>query len=86
MTNVKVVPRAKFQQEIDNSVTNGWKLKRHNKDMAILSKKDGSLVGHLIGRLVLIMFTAWVTAFVGKSIYAMYERYIGDEELKIKVE
>ena len=83
-TNIKIVPRAKFQQEIDDSVIDGWKLKRHNKDVAILSKKDdyGSLMSHV----VIFLFTAWFTIFLGNFIYAMYSKYVNKDELEIKVD
>ena len=83
-TNVKIVPRAKFQQEIDDSVIDGWELKRHNKDVAILSKKGG--YGPLMSHVVIFLFTAWFTIFLGNFIYAVYSKYVNRDELKIKAD
>ena len=83
-TNIKIVPRVKFQQEIDDSVIDGWELKRHNKDVAILTKKDG--YGSFMTHVVIFLFTAWFTIFFGNFIYAMYSKYVTKDELEIKVD
>lgn len=81
-TNIKIVPRTKFKQEIDDSVIDGWKLERYNKDVAILSKKGG--YGAFMTHVVIFLFTAWFTVFFGNFIYVLYSKYINRDELKIK--
>lgn len=83
-TNIKIVPRAKFKQEIEDSIIDGWKLERHNKDVAILSKKGG--YGSFMSHVVIFLFTAWFTIFLGNFIYAVYSKYVNRDELEIKTD
>lgn len=81
-TSIKIVPRTKLKQEIDDSVIDGWRLERYNKDVAILSKKGG--YGAFMTHVVIFLFTAWFTIFFGNFIYALYSKYLNRDELKIE--
>jgi len=46
--SVKRVSKGKIQQEIEDNIVSGWKLKRQNENVAILTKPGGGVLGLVI--------------------------------------
>jgi hypothetical protein len=84
MVNLIRVPRERFQREVDDNLVEGWRMKRKNDDVVILKRRHGR--GSLMTHVVIFIFTAWFTIFLGNFIYALYSHYINQDELEIKVE
>jgi len=82
--NVKRVPAARFQQEIEDNQVSGWSLKSQNDNVAIMTKPGGW--GSLGGHLIVALLTAWWTFFIGNVLYAVYVHFTSNSELHIKVD
>ena len=72
MTNVSVkrVSKEKLLQEVEDNIVSGWKLKRQNENVAILTKPGGW--GSGAGHILVFLLTAWLTIFIGNFVYALY--------------
>lgn len=83
-TSVKRVPKSKLQQTIEDCQVEGWKLRSQNENGAIMSKPGdfGSGMSHLL----IALFTAWWTFFIGNAIYAVYVYWSSRSELQIKAD
>lgn len=82
--SVKRITRDKFQQEIEDHMVSGWKLKNQNDNVAIMTKPGGW--GSGVIHVLLFLFTSWWTLFIGNIIYAAYAHYTSGNELQIKID
>jgi len=60
--SVKRVSKEKLLQEVEDNIVSGWKLKRQNENVAILTKPGGwgSGAGHILVFLLTQYFTNWI--------------------------
>ncbi len=82
--SVKRVSKEKLQQEVEDNIVSGWKLKRQNENVTILTKPGGW--GSGAGHILVFLLTAWLTIFIGNFIYALYCRFTSGSELQIKAD
>lgn len=59
--SAKRVSKEKLQQEVEDYIVSGWKLKRHNENVAILTKSDGWGFG--ASHILVFLLTVWLTGF-----------------------
>jgi hypothetical protein len=83
-TSVKRVTKDRLQNEVEDSVVAGWKLKSQNENVAILKKSGdfGSAGIHLI----IAFLTIWWTFGLGNILYSTYTYLAHAQELQIKAE
>ncbi|WP_292387797.1 hypothetical protein [Methanosarcina sp. UBA5] len=82
--NVKRVSRNAFRQAIEDKQVEGWKLKTESDNVAIMEKAGGW--GGAGTHILVALFTAWWTFFIGNLIYALYVHFRDKAELQIKTE
>lgn len=82
--SVKRVSKEKLRQEVEDNIVSGWKLKRQNENVTILTKPGGW--GSGAGHILVFLLTAWLTIFIGNFIYALYCRFTSGSELQIKAD
>lgn len=86
MTNISVkrISKDKLQQEVEDSQVAGWSLQSQNENVAILTKYGGW--GTAGWHILIALFSAWWTFFIGNLLYAIYAHYTSKQELQIKAE
>ena len=83
MKQVKRVTKKEFESEVEDKITEGYKLKSKTDRQAILSKPSlGSPLGHIV---VFILF-GWWTFFIANLGYAAYCYAIHSDEVQLKIE
>ena len=61
----------RLQRKIDDAMAEGWKLKDHQGDRAVMSRNRGGY-GSFWWHLVVLILTVWWTAGLGNIAYAWW--------------
>jgi hypothetical protein len=82
MKQVKRVSKKEFETEVEDKITEGYKLDSKTDRQAVLVKHN---YGGVIGHFVVFLLTFWWTFFLGNLGYAVYCYLTKSDEVQLKI-
>ncbi len=82
MKQVKRVSKKNFETEVEDKVTEGYKVSSKTDRQAVLVKKH---LGKPMIHIILFILTVWFTLGLVNVAYALYSYLVGVDEIQIKV-